>query len=57
MKPPCPHAYWPRSIASTPKCIGWFASGRLQLRAGVVLFDGQPLLAPVVREAQDVADA
>jgi phosphoribosylglycinamide formyltransferase-1 len=38
-----------------PECIGWFAAGRLQLRDGVVMLDGQPLLAPVVREAQDVA--
>jgi len=40
-----------------PECIGWFAAGRLQLRAGIVMLDDQPLLAPVVREAQDVAHA
>jgi len=40
-----------------PECIGWFASGRLQLHAGIVMLDGQPLLAPVVREAQDVTHA
>jgi phosphoribosylglycinamide formyltransferase-1 len=40
-----------------PECIGWFAAGRLQLRGGEVMLDGRPLLAPVVREAQDVDHA
>jgi phosphoribosylglycinamide formyltransferase-1 len=40
-----------------PECIRWFATGRLQWRGGVVLLDGQPLTAPVVHEAGDVAVA
>lgn len=36
-----------------PECIGWFATGRLQLRDGSVLLDGQVLEAPVVRQARD----
>jgi phosphoribosylglycinamide formyltransferase-1 len=40
-----------------PECIGWFAANRLQLRGGVVMLDGQPLLAPMIREAQDVGHA
>jgi len=34
-----------------PECIGWFATGRLQLRDDVVHLDGRPLEAPVLREA------
>ena len=40
-----------------PECLRWFATGRLQWRDGVVLLDGQPLTAPVVRQAGDVAVA
>jgi phosphoribosylglycinamide formyltransferase-1 len=38
-----------------PECIGWFATGRLQLRNGVVHLDGRPLDAPVLREARNDA--
>jgi len=38
-----------------PECIGWFATGRLQMRDGVVLLDGRRLESPVVREARGVA--
>jgi phosphoribosylglycinamide formyltransferase 1 len=31
-----------------PRCIGWFAAGRLALRDGVVWLDGKPLDTPVV---------
>lgn len=40
-----------------PECIGWFAAGRLQSRDGIVLLDGHPLTAPLVREARDVTAA
>jgi phosphoribosylglycinamide formyltransferase-1 len=36
-----------------PECIGWYASGRLALRDGRVLLDGQPLAAPVIRGDRD----
>jgi phosphoribosylglycinamide formyltransferase-1 len=36
-----------------PECIGWYATGSLQWRAGTVLLDGRVLEAPVVREARD----
>jgi phosphoribosylglycinamide formyltransferase-1 len=39
-----------------PECIGWFATGRLQMRDGVVLLDGCRLESPVVREARGVAN-
>jgi len=39
-----------------PECIGWFASGRLQMRDGAVLLDGRRLERPVVREARGVAN-
>jgi phosphoribosylglycinamide formyltransferase-1 len=39
-----------------PECIGWFATGRLQMRDGVVLLDGHRLESPVVREALGVAN-
>jgi phosphoribosylglycinamide formyltransferase 1 len=38
-----------------PECIGWFATGRLQLHDGVVHLDGRPLEAPVLREASNDA--
>jgi phosphoribosylglycinamide formyltransferase-1 len=38
-----------------PECIGWFATGRLQLRDGVVHLDGHPLGAPLLREARNDA--
>jgi phosphoribosylglycinamide formyltransferase-1 len=31
-----------------PRCVGWFAAGRLQLRDGVPWLDGARLEAPVV---------
>jgi phosphoribosylglycinamide formyltransferase-1 len=31
-----------------PRCVGWFAAGRLALRDGAVWLDGKPLSAPVV---------
>jgi phosphoribosylglycinamide formyltransferase-1 len=31
-----------------PRCVGWFAAGRLALRDGVVWLDGKPLDSPVV---------
>jgi phosphoribosylglycinamide formyltransferase-1 len=40
-----------------PECIRWFATGRLQWRDGVVLLDGHPLAAPVVRQAADATAA
>jgi phosphoribosylglycinamide formyltransferase-1 len=39
-----------------PECIGWFATGRLQMREGVVLLDGRRLESPVVREARGVTN-
>jgi phosphoribosylglycinamide formyltransferase-1 len=39
-----------------PECIGWYATGRLQMRDGVVLLDGCRLESPVVREARGVAN-
>jgi phosphoribosylglycinamide formyltransferase-1 len=36
-----------------PECIGWFADGRLALREGGVVLDGQVLDEPVLREAHD----
>jgi phosphoribosylglycinamide formyltransferase-1 len=39
-----------------PECIGWYATGRLQMRDGVVLLDGRRLASPVVREARGVAN-
>jgi phosphoribosylglycinamide formyltransferase-1 len=39
-----------------PECIGWVATGRLQMRDGVVLLDGHRLESPVVREALGVAN-
>jgi len=30
-----------------PRCVGWFAAGRLALRDGAVWLDGRPLDAPV----------
>jgi len=30
-----------------PRCVGWFAAGRLALRDGVVWLDGKPLDSPV----------
>jgi phosphoribosylglycinamide formyltransferase-1 len=39
-----------------PECIGWFATGRLELRDGAAVLDGRPLDAPLVRDASsDVA--
>jgi phosphoribosylglycinamide formyltransferase-1 len=40
-----------------PECIGWFATGRLRLRDGVVLLDGRPLETPLLREATGDASA
>ena len=40
-----------------PECIGWFASGRLQCRAGVVHLDGRPLTGPVLRDRAGAARA
>ena len=40
-----------------PECIGWFATGRLQLRNGVVHLDGQPLAEPVLRTGEGAAHA
>jgi phosphoribosylglycinamide formyltransferase-1 len=40
-----------------PECIRWFATGRLRLQGGVVMLDGRPLPAPLVREAQEVTSA
>jgi phosphoribosylglycinamide formyltransferase-1 len=34
-----------------PRCIEWFATGRLELRNGVPWFDGAPLGAPIVLDA------
>jgi phosphoribosylglycinamide formyltransferase-1 len=34
-----------------PRCVGWFASGRLQLRQGIPWLDGVPLATPVVLPA------
>jgi phosphoribosylglycinamide formyltransferase-1 len=31
-----------------PRCVGWFAAGRLALRDGAVWLDGKPLDAPVM---------
>jgi phosphoribosylglycinamide formyltransferase-1 len=31
-----------------PRCVGWFAAGRLELRDGAVWLDGKPLDSPVV---------
>jgi len=31
-----------------PRCVGWFAAGRLALRDGAVWLDGRPLDAPVM---------
>jgi phosphoribosylglycinamide formyltransferase-1 len=31
-----------------PRCVGWFAAGRLALRDGAVWLDGSPLNAPVM---------
>ena len=31
-----------------PRCVGWFAAGRLALRNGAVWLDGRPLDAPVM---------
>jgi phosphoribosylglycinamide formyltransferase-1 len=31
-----------------PRCVGWFAAGRLQMREGVPWLDGAQLAAPVV---------
>jgi phosphoribosylglycinamide formyltransferase-1 len=31
-----------------PRCVGWFAAGRLALRDGTVWLDGRPLDAPVM---------
>jgi len=36
-----------------PECIGWFAQGRLEFRAGAAVLDGQVLATPVLREARD----
>lgn len=33
-----------------PQCIGWFATGRLRLRDGIVVLDGRPLVTPLVQE-------
>ena len=40
-----------------PECIGWFASGRLQCRDGVVHLDGRPLTGPVLRDGAGAARA
>jgi phosphoribosylglycinamide formyltransferase 1 len=34
-----------------PRCVGWFATGRLELRGEVPWLDGAPLLSPVVLAA------
>ncbi|HXW09738.1 MAG TPA: phosphoribosylglycinamide formyltransferase [Steroidobacteraceae bacterium] len=34
-----------------PRCIGWFATGRLELKDGVPWLDGAPLAAPVAIDA------
>ena len=34
-----------------PRCIEWFAAGRLELRNGVPWLDGAPLAAPIVLDA------
>ena len=31
-----------------PRCVGWFAAGRLVLRDGAVWFDGKPLETPIM---------
>ena len=31
-----------------PRCVGWFAAGRLALRDGAVWLDGKPLSAPIL---------
>jgi phosphoribosylglycinamide formyltransferase-1 len=31
-----------------PRCVGWFAAGRLALRDGAVWLDGKPLDAPIM---------
>ena len=40
-----------------PECIGWFATGRLQCRDGVVHLDGRPLTGPVLRDSAGAARA
>ena len=34
-----------------PRCVGWFATGRLQFKDGMPWLDGAPLHAPVVVDA------
>jgi phosphoribosylglycinamide formyltransferase 1 len=38
-----------------PRCVGWFAAGRLALRDGTVWLDGKPLAAPVMLGNEDKA--
>jgi len=40
-----------------PECIGWYASGRLQLRDGRAVLDGRVLESPVIREEPSEAAA
>jgi phosphoribosylglycinamide formyltransferase-1 len=35
-----------------PRCIGWFASGRLVVRDGQPWLDGRPLVEPVLYRAE-----
>jgi phosphoribosylglycinamide formyltransferase-1 len=39
-----------------PRCVGWIAAGRLELRGGMPWFDGAPLVAPVVIDATAATD-
>ena len=34
-----------------PRCVGWFATGRLRLKDGVPWLDGAPMAAPIVVDA------
>ncbi|MGB5131486.1 MAG: phosphoribosylglycinamide formyltransferase, partial [Steroidobacteraceae bacterium] len=35
-----------------PRAVGWFATGRLGWKDGKAMFDGRPLAAPVIEDAQ-----
>ncbi|HVN43103.1 MAG TPA: phosphoribosylglycinamide formyltransferase [Steroidobacteraceae bacterium] len=39
-----------------PRCVGWFATGRLQYRDGAAWLDGRPLEAPLQMETLDAED-
>ncbi|MCI0437080.1 MAG: phosphoribosylglycinamide formyltransferase, partial [Gemmatimonadetes bacterium] len=35
-----------------PRCVGWFAAGRLKWKNGMAWLDSRPLKNPVIEEAQ-----